>query len=263
MIGRSVDRWLPEGKRQVLDPVDRGDASGVAQCRQVEASRREADHPLVVGDAHEQGAVGVALAEDGVDLEGRPPGIGRVTAVAVVHDAFEDGECDDPHGTILAVDDPELVERLDSTGAEIVDRVSIALPEWVVRSTERIFSAWGRLDEDDARRVERELPVLGPAVRERVAADLVELFSGDPAVQSTTPLAVLRSAYREPTVFITGFGVPEVVRDPFDERTFPADIYDLAPKAAGDIGDADLGPVFLAWGLTKAKLLRARAFLAE
>ena len=112
-------------------------------------------------------------------------------------------------------------------------------------------------------RVDLEGPALGATVRDRVVAELVELFSRDPAVQTTTPLAILRGAYREPTDFIAEFDVPGVVRDPFDERTFPEDVYDLAPKAAGDIGDTDLGPVFLAWGLTKAKLLQARAFSTE
>ncbi len=161
------------------------------------------------------------------------------------------------------MDDPELVERLAATSAEIVDRVTVALPDWVERSVDRIVSAWGRLDATQMQRVDLEGPALGAAVRDRVVADLVELFSRDPAAQTTTPLAILRGAYREPTGFIAEFDVPGVVRDPFDERTFPNDVYDLAPKAAGDIGDTDLGPVFLAWGLTKAKLLRARGFSRE
>ncbi|MBK5287036.1 MAG: hypothetical protein JJE46_01085 [Acidimicrobiia bacterium] len=161
------------------------------------------------------------------------------------------------------MDDPDLVARLASTGTEIVDRVTVALPGWVARSVESIVSAWGRLDAAEVSRIEGDLPLLGTMVRDRVVAELADLFRRDPASHPTTPLAILRGAYREPTEFIAQFGVPGVVRDPFDERTFPADIYDLAPRAAGDIGDSDLGPVFLGWGLTKAKLLRERVIATE
>ena len=161
------------------------------------------------------------------------------------------------------MDDPDLVERLDAAGAEIVGRVAAVLPGWVDRSVRGIVSAWGRLSPAEVEHVDRELPGLALVVRDRVGDDLAALFGCDPAQQHTTPLAILRSAYREPTEFIAQFGVPDVVRDPFDERTFPADVYDLAPKAAADIGDPDLGPVVLAWGLAKAKLLRARTLLPE
>ena len=40
------------------------------------AAAGEADHPLVVGDGHEQRSVGVAVAEERVDLERRTAGIG-------------------------------------------------------------------------------------------------------------------------------------------------------------------------------------------
>ena len=53
-------------------------------------------------------------------------------------------------------------------------------------------------------------------------------------------------------------GVPGVVRDAFEERAFPEDEYDLAPRTLGDLGDPDLGPQLLAWGMAKAAVLRAR-----
>lgn len=92
---------LPEGEREVVDIVDGLDAAGVAQRRQVGTGLVEADHPLVVGDAHEQRAVGVTVADQRVDLEGGPARIRRVDEVAVVDDALEHRQGPDPHGTIL------------------------------------------------------------------------------------------------------------------------------------------------------------------
>ena len=42
-----------------------------------------------------------------------------------------------------------------------------------------------------------------------------------------------------------------------DVRALPDDDYDLAPRTLGDLGDADLGPLLLAWGLAKAAVMRA------
>ncbi len=51
-------------------------------------------------------------------------------------------------------------------------------------------------------------------------------------------------------------GVPAVVRDEFEERSFPDDRYGLAPRSFADLDDT-LGPVQLVWGLAKAALFRA------
>ena len=78
------------------------------------------------------------------------------------------------------------------------------------------------------------------------------LLAIDPADQRATPLEVVRSAVREPTAVLRAAGVGAVVRDDFDERHLPDDVYDLAPRAVGDLGDPELGPQLLAWGLAKS-----------
>lgn len=161
------------------------------------------------------------------------------------------------------MDDPDLVAQLTATGAEIVERVAAALPAWVTRSVDGIVEAWARLSPAQEVELAATLPAMGADVRDRVVSELVRLFECDPSEQTSTPVEILRSAGREPTELLQSFGISGVVRDPFDERHFPNDTYDLAPKAPGDIGDPDLGPVFLAWGLTKAKVLRGRADLPE
>jgi hypothetical protein len=84
------------------------------------------------------------------------------------------------------------------------------------------------------------------------------LFALDAAQQRTTPLQIVRGLVAAPTSVLRTAGVPGVERDAFDERAFPDDDYDLAPRTLGDLGDPDLGPLLLAWGLAKAAVLRDR-----
>jgi hypothetical protein len=59
------------------------------------------------------------------------------------------------------------------------------------------------------------------------------------------------------TAVLEAAGIPPVERDEFAERMFPDDRYDVTPATLADLGDDDLGPLQLAWGLAKAKVLRA------
>ena len=68
----------------------------------------------------------------------------------------------------------------------------------------------------------------------------------------------MRSAYREPTAVLAAAGIPPVERDEFDERAWPDDRYGLVVHDLGDLGDDELAPLQFAWGLAKAKVLRAR-----
>lgn len=223
----------------------------------------EAHHALVIGDRDEQWPVGVAVAQDGIDLEGGPAGIRRVHAMAVVHDALEHRQRNDPHETILPVDDPELMERLRATGDAILEGVVRELPGWIIRSVDRIIDAWGRLTPAEVDAARDGARAIGPIAAERVQGELRALLGADPADQWSTPLNIVRTAYREPTDLLEHYGIPPVVRDSFDERHAPADLYDLSPRAMADLGDPDLGPVLLAWGIAKAKVLRARVAPVE
>jgi hypothetical protein len=157
------------------------------------------------------------------------------------------------------VDEAEATERLEATSTAIVAGVEAALPGWVDREVARIVAAWGRLDpeaEGEAR------AAAGPAGRDavsRVGAELRALFARDAGRQSATPLQVVRTAYREPTAVLAAAGIPPVERDEFHERAWPDDRYGLVPESLADLGDEDLGPLLLAWGLAKAAVLRARA----
>jgi hypothetical protein len=49
------------------------------------------------------------------------------------------------------------------------------------------------------------------------------------------------------------------VRDAFEERSLPDDVYGLAPRTLADLGDDAAAPMMLAWGVGKATVLRAEA----
>jgi hypothetical protein len=139
----------------------------------------------------------------------------------------------------------------------IVDGVERELPGWAVREVLRLLDAWGT-DPDTRRRAEAEASSAGRQAAARVVADLRDLFTRDAEEQRATPLQIVRTAYREPTAVLERAGVPAVVRDSFDEQALPEDRYGLAPRSLGDLGDEELAPLLLAWGIGKATVVRAR-----
>lgn len=156
-------------------------------------------------------------------------------------------------------DEALAARRLADASDAIVAGVERELPGWVQREVARILGAWGRLDA--AARLEAESAAVsaGDDATTRVTARLRELFAADPAAQTATPLEIVRTAHREPTAILEAAGIPPVERDAFDERAWPDDRYGLVPRTLGDLGDPDLAPLLLAWGMAKAAVLRARA----
>lgn len=156
-------------------------------------------------------------------------------------------------------DEPGGLPSLAEAAAAIVAGVERELPGWVERSVVRILDAWGKVDADARARAEHASVEAGTAATVRIVAELRALFAVDPAQQHATPLEVVRSAYREPTAVLAAAGVPAVERDDFDERAWPDDRYGLVIRTLGDLGDDDLAPLHFAWGMAKARVLRARA----
>jgi hypothetical protein len=157
-------------------------------------------------------------------------------------------------------DDEAIAQRrLAEAGDAIVAGVGRELPGWVRRSMARIADAWGRLDVDDRAVLDRAAVDAAAEVTARVTGELTALFVVDAAAQRATPLEIVRTAYREPTAALEAAGIPPIERDAFDERAWPDDRYGLVPRTLGDLGDPDLAPLHLAWGMAKATVLRARA----
>ena len=158
----------------------------------------------------------------------------------------------------MVVDDPQLLEHLRTAQDRIVTGVETHLPAWIATEATRILDAWGRLDPVEYQTAISAAQEFGASVTVRVAGELRNLFALDVADQRATPVQIVRSAYREPTGLLTDLGIPGVVRDAFDERVEPADIYGLSPQNLADLGGFELGPALAVWGVAKSRLLRAR-----
>jgi len=156
-------------------------------------------------------------------------------------------------------DEERHLRLLAEASDAIVAGVARELPGWVVRSVARILDLWARADADVRARAERDAVIAGDAATRRVVGELTDLFALDPADQVHAPLQIVRSASREPTAVLEAAGVAPVVRDPFDERSWPDDHYGLAIANLGDLGDESLAPLHFAWGMAKAGVLRDRS----
>ena len=122
-----------------------------------------------------------------------------------------------------------------------------------------LLDAWGRLDAPARVDAVAAAGMAGERAAARVVSELEALFSLDPAAQRVTPLEVIRTLRREASEVLRAAGVPEVERDPFESRAFPDDVYGIVLRSPAELGDDELGGALLAWGLGKAKVLRARA----
>ncbi len=155
-------------------------------------------------------------------------------------------------------DEQRGLALLHEASDAILGGVARELPGWVERSVTFILDAWGRTPPDVRERAERGALDAGRAATDRVVAELRSLFALDVEEQRSTPLEIVRRAYREPTAVLAAVGIPPVERDDFAERAWPDDTYGLVVHGLGDLGDEDLAPLQMAWGLAKAKVMRAR-----
>jgi hypothetical protein len=156
-------------------------------------------------------------------------------------------------------DEAEGLAVMRSAGAAIVAGVDRLAASWVVDAVTRILDAWGRVDPDRRAAVITNARRAGAAGAARVHDELEAFFATDPAEQRTTPLEIVRSLRRDATVVLDAAGVPGIERDEYEVRFFPDDEYGLVPRSLADLGDDELAPMLMAWGVGKAKVLRARA----
>ena len=149
--------------------------------------------------------------------------------------------------------------QLAVSGGLIVAGVERALPGWIQRRVLELVEAWGGVVERERwDEVRAAAQVAGEQATTRVLATLRQLLTVDPDEQRATPLQIARTATWEPTALLRGLGVPEVVRDEHDERTWPDDAYGLVFASFAELGDDELAAQHLVWGVAKATVVRAR-----
>ncbi|MGH9247816.1 MAG: hypothetical protein ACRD29_26585 [Acidimicrobiales bacterium] len=145
-------------------------------------------------------------------------------------------------------------ERLVTYAVELAVGVADALPAWVVRSVERIATAWrGDLDPE----LREVAEAAGERARAAVGSEIRVLLETDVDEQWTSPLDLVRRAARYPTDVLRAAGVPPVRRDEVAERLFPDDTYDLAPASFADLSPS-LAEAGIVWGAAKAHVVLAR-----
>jgi hypothetical protein len=173
-----------------------------------------------------------------------------------------------PPGVDLARDDvrgdPEAavargLEMMTASGEAILAGVEARGAPYVVARAIEVLDAWGKVPANERDSAVEALARAATNASRRVVNELRALLASDPAQQRRTPLEIVRTLRREPSETLAALGVPAIVRDVFEERALPDDPYGLAPRTLVDLGDADLGPMLLAWGVGKATVLRARA----
>ncbi|MGH8993003.1 MAG: hypothetical protein ACRDYV_04435 [Acidimicrobiia bacterium] len=120
----------------------------------------------------------------------------------------------------------------------------------------RLLTAWDGCTPAEATEILAAAASAAAKATERVAVELETLFARDPTDQRATPLEIVRTAGWEPTAVLAAAGLPEVVRDPFAESAWPEDRFDLVPRTLRDV-DPELAAVHFAWGVAKARVLRA------
>ncbi len=142
---------------------------------------------------------------------------------------------------------------MDDYSARLLQSVTAVAATWATRLIDDRLFADDLLDtvtEESRRSVVAEV--------ERLAIDgLRQLLELDAEQQRSNPLAVLRSATAPVSRLLASAGARPVERDEFDRRSFPDDVFGLAPATWADIDPSLLEPG-IEWGAWKAATIIGR-----
>ncbi len=142
-------------------------------------------------------------------------------------------------------------DRLEGYPLALLGAVDAAFEGWYRGRVVAIASAAGAvLDESDAARVSAE------AAR-WVRSELAAFLAVDVDEQRTNPLHLLRSASRLATDLLDGAGAVRPVRDEFETRAMPDDVFAVGPLAWVDLGE-DVHEAGISWGAWKAATVLTR-----
>lgn len=142
-------------------------------------------------------------------------------------------------------------DRLEGYPLALLAAVDAAFEGWFRGRITAIASATGAAVEDaDAARVSAE------AAR-WVSAELAGFLAVDVDEQRTNPLHLLRSASRFATGLLDAAGAARPVRDEFETRAMPDDVFAVGPLAWVDLGE-DVHEAGISWGAWKAATVLTR-----
>lgn len=131
--------------------------------------------------------------------------------------------------------------------SRLIDTLSGVVDTWLHGLVDRLVSTQNLTDAIDGERMRN---VVADVARE-LMGEMSTLLGQDAWDQRRNPLELVRSATATVTVELASIGARPVARDEFKERSFPTDVFDLAPATWTDI-HPDLHEVGLEWGAWKA-----------
>lgn len=160
----------------------------------------------------------------------------------------------------MSLDCPEVEiarDELRRAIAELRGDVGRAVREWVIQSVRRMLEASGAGDDVVPEALERA----ESEARAATATAMQDLSSLDAESAlrpgSRGPLECIVALYPHPTRVLEEAGIPPVVRDEFEVRHFPDDVYGLRIRSFADLPGGDrLTELHVRWGVAKAALLR-------
>lgn len=120
--------------------------------------------------------------------------------------------------------------------------------EWLVRRAVAIVGS-SNLELDATRR--SRISEQAKIAHRALGMTLIELLATDVDAQRKGPLQVIREAATLMNVVLVEVGVPVVVRDEFETRAMPADVFGIGPIAWLDMGDV-VHEAGIEWGAWKA-----------
>ena len=132
------------------------------------------------------------------------------------------------------------------------------IPQELLRAVDSAFGAWflARVTAT-AGRGDAALDEAARAAAGWVRTELAALLATGAEQQRTNPLQLLRSAARFATPVLRDMGVPEPLRDEFEQRAMPEDPYGIGPLAWIDLGE-EVHEAGITWGAWKAATIMSR-----
>ncbi len=150
--------------------------------------------------------------------------------------------------------DQPPVSELEPYSREMYLAVISAVPNWMTdRITSITRSGVGAVPKD----MEAEMPVAVGRVEHEIERALLQLLATDVDEQRQNPLHVLRSCVGPATELMQRYSVPMPMRDEFETRSMPHDVYAIGPLTWKDLGE-EVHEAGITWGAWKAAAILTR-----
>ena len=147
-----------------------------------------------------------------------------------------------------------MTTTYESATADLIAAIERVVEPWLLRvAIDRYGAHRGEVDS----RFREDAAVAARDGARWTIDRLRSTLEVDVDAQRVNPLQVLREAVRFPSAVLSRAGVPPIVRDEYDERINPDDIYGIGPAHWNDI-DESLTEPGIVWGAAKASTVLQR-----